>query len=312
VRYARWVITFDDGPLPTDLYEIDRANPAAALDPLAQVLDVLATYPAGRVPATFYVRGPAYPWRTPPPTWLFRDGLRMIRRADARHEIGLHCLRHDPALWFYWWLHPWQRIMRDLDGALAFFGALPGAEPMVRFRPPYGRGGPGGRIWARRNGYAYHLWDLDSEDWLHHLGPNLLRMRAYQQDVQAEQHRLYISDRLRRWLPRIISDRQAREILFHVSRRTAGYLSSLLDVIVDVSRRCGYEPLFVPAARAPAPGWPPANKQRSSAASAAEERSCWSHDKEVSSGITAACGTTPRPGTGGENCRAPASGILSA
>ncbi len=247
MKPARWAITFDDGPLPADLYEIDDADPELALQPLSEILETLSTYAEGPVPATFFLRGPMYPWTAPPPRSVFEAGVHQIEEADALHQIGLHCNRHDPDLWFHWWLRLWSEIAQDLDDGEAFFRPML-TRPMSRFRPPYGAGGPAGVIWASQHNYAYHRWDVDSEDWRHHRDAISLGLGAYEQDTDVETHFEHIRDLLTFWTPLVISERTPREILLHVSHRTAGYLGRILDVICTVTRQLGFEPRFVPPA----------------------------------------------------------------
>jgi peptidoglycan/xylan/chitin deacetylase (PgdA/CDA1 family) len=234
---AEWILTFDDGPLPADVVKAEGLTDGQLLDPLKRIIAALADHPEGPMPAVFFVRGPAYPWPSPPPKRIFRKGIQMI--LEAGHHVGIHCHRHDPDLW-WGWLFRGPEIHDDLDRCVAYFEPLVG-RPMTTFRPPYGQGGFPAFQWAAQQGIKYHLVDLDPEDWRHHPDARLLRRFVNAPQRHLRHMRAELDAKL--WMHTLRPG--ARDVLFHVSIRTADFLPRLLDHIVELTRRLGRTPRFV-------------------------------------------------------------------
>jgi len=240
---AEWILTFDDGPLPSDIVDYDASDPNAGdelLAPLDSIVSKLRDHPAGPIPAVFFLRGPGYPWKPgrKPPKALFARGVRMI--LDAGHAVGIHCFKHDPELWWNW-LFTAERIQRDLDRCVDYFSSmLPGR--MTVFRPPYGQGGPPGVAWARRHRVRHRRWDMDTEDWLHHADAADFA-RRFENDPDG--HLRHIVDSLPVKMLVHTFWPGANDFLLHVSVRTASYLDRILDRICEVTRLQGHEPAFV-------------------------------------------------------------------
>lgn len=72
---AEWILTFDDGPLPSDVVSAEQLSDDDLLGPLRAILKTLKEHPDGPIPAVFYLRGPAYPWSTPPSQSLIERKL---------------------------------------------------------------------------------------------------------------------------------------------------------------------------------------------------------------------------------------------
>ena len=233
---VEWILTFDDGPLAADVVDATGLSREELLRPLDQTLDTLATHPDGPIKAVFFVRGPAYPWPTPPPDSAFATGIDRIRHKG--HVIGLHAYRHDPELWWNW-LSRGAEIREDLDRCKAYFEPMVGADITV-FRPPYGQGGIPAFDWARAHNVKHQLVDVDTKDWKHH---HDALSRRWENDPQG--HLDYMIDSLpgRMWFHTLWPG--ANDILFHVSERTAGFLGSLIDRVSEVTRMLGHEPKYV-------------------------------------------------------------------
>lgn len=234
---SEWVLTFDDGPLPADFTTQDGRSDAEMLQPLADILAVLRSHLSAPIPAVFFLRGPAYPWPTPPPSALMQSGLQMMERDG--HFLGLHCYKHDPDMWWGWPLTA-NQIWADLDACLPYFAALT-AQSLSCFRPPYGQGGLSALSWAIENRRRFHRWDVDSEDWLHH--PDAGWLRQFVDDAAA--HRAYILSTLPNKLVFHAHWPGANDVLLHVSERTAAALPDIIDCICETTRRERHEPVFV-------------------------------------------------------------------
>jgi peptidoglycan-N-acetylglucosamine deacetylase len=131
VQDASVVLTFDDGPDP-------RFTPL--------VLDVLA---AAGVRATFFCVG--------------RRALAspdIVRRAAAEgHAIGSHTLTHADLSA----LGPRAALAEVRRGRAAVADAL--GAPVDRFRAPFGRLGPSGRLALLVAGLRHEGWDVDPADY---------------------------------------------------------------------------------------------------------------------------------------------------
>ncbi len=233
---AEWILTFDDGPLAADMVDATGLSDAELLTPLDQILETLATHPEGPIKAVFFVRGPAYPWPTPPPDSAFQKGIDRI--LDEGHFIGLHAYRHDPELWWNW-LTRAPEITEDLDRCRAYFEPMVGADITV-FRPPYGQGGIPAFDWAQENNVKYHLMDVDTEDWKHH--PDGLNLLWENDPVGHLDYMLHFLPS-KMWFHTLSPG--ANDILFHVSERTAGFLDRLIERVSEATRLLGHEPKYV-------------------------------------------------------------------
>ncbi len=239
---AEWIITFEDGPLRTDVEfdELDTPTDDEWLDPLRRILDTLEAYPDGPIPAVFFLRGPGYPWtenKRPSPS-LFRQGVDMIL-ASGRHHTAIHCFAHDPDLWWGWPLRG-PEIREDLERCVEYFTPmLP--KPMTAFRPPFGQGGPPGVAWANEKRIRHHRWDIDTDDWLHHPDAGLLR--SFKDDPVGHLAHILRSLPSKMWLHALWPG--ANDVLLHVSQRTADSLPKILDQMCEVTRRLNLEPKFV-------------------------------------------------------------------
>ncbi len=242
MRPAEWILTFDDGPLPADVTTYQPGDGDALLAPLRSILATLQTHQPHPIPAVFFLRGPAYPWKAGarPPKGLFKRGVRMI--VDAGHLPAIHCYSHDPDLWWNWWVRGGD-IHHDLDRCVEYFGGMV-PEPLRVFRPPYGQGGLAGWSWAVGHQIRHRRWDIDTEDWLHH--PDVAPiLRRFADDQEAGAHLAHILQVLpaRMWMHTMWPG--ANDFLLHVSRRTADHLPAIIDRIVDVTRAQNHEPQFV-------------------------------------------------------------------
>ena len=233
---AEWILTFDDGPLPSDVEKAEGVSDEELLDPLKRILEALKTHPDGPIPAVFFVRGPGYPWRDPPAKRIFERGVRMM--LDAGHRVGIHCYRHDPKLW-WGWMSPESNIKEDLDQCVEYFEPMLD-EPMTAFRPPYGQGGFPAFQWAAEHDIKYHLVDVDTKDWRHH--PDALFPR-WVDDPGGHLNHMLNSLMHRMWFHTLSSG--ANDILFHVSDRTACFLPLIVDKISEVTRQLGHRPEYV-------------------------------------------------------------------
>jgi len=236
---AEWILTFDDGPLPGDQTTWTPGQEDALLEPLAAILDVLETHPAGPIPAVFYLRGKVYPWGADAPLDdVIRRGVDMI--VQAGHPTALHCNSHNPDLWFGWLLRA-PEIYSDLNAGVEYFTPmLP--QPMTAFRPPYGQGGLAGTSWAVLHRFRWRTWDIDSEDWLHHPDVSPL-IRRYEDD--PDEHLEHILEALPVRMLWHTFWPGANDFLFHVSVRTASYLNTIIDGICTTTREFQHEPRFV-------------------------------------------------------------------
>jgi peptidoglycan/xylan/chitin deacetylase (PgdA/CDA1 family) len=236
---AEWIVTFDDGPLPSDVTTWTRGRENDLLKPLRRILKVLREHPRGPIPSVFFLRGPAYPWgRNRPPDEVFRRGVRAIERDG--HAVAVHCFSHNPDLWWNWLLTGSQ-IHRDLDRAVGYFQPM-ARSPLTTFRPPYGQGGLPGVTWAVLRRFKYHRWDVDSEDWLHHPDVDAF-LRRFENDPQA--HLRYILETLplKMWIHTVWPG--PNDVLLHVSERTAGCLDRIIDRVCEVTQAQGHRPQFV-------------------------------------------------------------------
>jgi peptidoglycan-N-acetylglucosamine deacetylase len=131
VQDAAMRLTFDDGPDP-------RYTPL--------VLDALAELGAT---ATFYCVGRrALAWP------------ELVRRIAAEgHAVGSHTMTH-PDLST---LDPLEAIGNIRKGRKAVERAL--GAPVPRFRAPFGRLGPTGKIALAALRLEHDGWDIDAEDW---------------------------------------------------------------------------------------------------------------------------------------------------
>ena len=75
---AEWILTFDDGPLPADVSDADGLTEEQFLAPLTQILHHLRHYGPQPLPAVFYLRGPGFPWTTPPQRCVYARGVDRI------------------------------------------------------------------------------------------------------------------------------------------------------------------------------------------------------------------------------------------
>ena len=232
---AEWILTFDDGPLPADVVRAEGLSEDELLGPLRAILKALKEHPDGPMPAVFYLRGPAYPWNTPPPKSLFERGIAEI--LGAGHRLGIHCFKHDPTLWWGWAFRG-AEIKEDLRLCREYFEPMSG--PLTVFRPPYGQGGIPAFDWAREHRIQYHRWDVDTKDWRHH--PDALFGR-WENDPGA--HLIHILNSLpsEMWFHTMFSG--ANDILLHVSIRTARFLPQIIDGISKATRNLGRQPKYV-------------------------------------------------------------------
>ncbi|MBI4716565.1 MAG: polysaccharide deacetylase family protein [Planctomycetes bacterium] len=235
---AEWIITFDDGPLPADITTLDNHPGEQSLDALRRILETLRTHPRGPIPAVFYLRGPAYPWPQRPPLsdTLFETGVRMM--LDAGHYVGVHAHRHDPDLWWNW-ISRGSDIEKDLDTCVDYFAPKVG-KPLTVFRPPYGQGGLPAMLWAKRNHIRYHWTDLDPQDYLHH--PDAQPAPIFVNDAQGHLEYMLAALPIKMLDDLLVSS--PRDVLFHVSVRTADHLRQVLDKICEVSLAFGKQPVF--------------------------------------------------------------------
>jgi peptidoglycan/xylan/chitin deacetylase (PgdA/CDA1 family) len=233
---ADWILTFDDGPLPADITDLSAHPDGQALAPLKRIIEILGSHSDGPIPAVFFLRGPAFPWKPEPPRELFEQGVRMI--LDAGHFVGLHCHRHDPRLWWSWALRG-SDIRRDLDRCVEYFTPMVGAA-MTCFRPPYGQGGGAARRWADTNRIRYHLMDVDTQDWLHHPDNRILPLfRRNPSRHLAHMMRIIPLNMYYHMGP------AANDVLLHVSFRTADHLTHIIECIVKTSESHGRRARFV-------------------------------------------------------------------
>ena len=242
MRKAEWILTFDDGPLPSDITAYRQGQDERLLAPIKSIIETLANHLPEPVPAVFFLRGPGFPWKKgkKPPKKLFRQGVKII--LEAGHHPAIHCYSHDPDLWWNWWLHG-DKIHRDLDSCVSFFsGMVPDA--MRVFRPPYGQGGLAGAAWAVENNVRHRRWDIDTDDWLHHPDVGIF-LRRFVRKNQAGAHLKHIRNSLplKMWIHTVWPG--ANDFLLHVSVRTAQNLPKILDSIVQVTRKQNHEPRFV-------------------------------------------------------------------
>lgn len=242
-KTANWIITFDDGPLPAD-QPTWTTNEDELLQPLKSILDTLAKFQSQPITAVFYMRGPQYPWadlHMPAPTPSdFKNGMRLI--IEAGHYAGLHCFSHNPDRWRT--LFPVkQTILQDLSDGLNFFGQF--GLPMTHaMRAPYGGFTPAIDKWAEKwcgsNGYLYHEWALDTYDWLHHPDNPI---PLFVDDAQG--HLDFCRTHLKIYAPWEMGPKsRERDVLMHVSKRTAANLPEILECLVQVSEIWGFRPRF--------------------------------------------------------------------
>ncbi len=236
---ADWILTFDDGPLAADLvsWNFDARE---LLGPLNSILATLRTYRAQPLKAVFYLRGPGYPWMKDglpvPPDAVFAEGLRAIA-ADG-HVLALHCYSHDPDI--YRRLLPKKvDVYADADRAVQFFSQF-GITITKLFRPPYGGGGQEARAWARDRRYRYHHWVLDSVDWVHH--PDAIPP-LFVNDPAAHLFHACLNLRIQGTRELLFGPRN-KDVLFHVSQRTALHLREYLDTLSETTQAFGSQPEF--------------------------------------------------------------------
>lgn len=242
MRTAEWILTFDDGPLPSDVTSFKQGQGDKLLDPLRSILATLESHQPKPISAVFFLRGPAYPWAVgnKPPKSLFRRGVEMLLAAD--HFPALHCYSHDPKLWWNWWVNE-DKIHADLDRCLRYFTELAN-QPIELFRPPYGQGGSAGEKWAKANGIRHRRWDIDTDDWLHH--PDVEKIfRRFVKKGEASDHLEHIRSVLPWRMALHTLWPGANDFLLHVSKRTAQNLPGILDAIVEFTRDWQHEPEFV-------------------------------------------------------------------
>lgn len=247
-KTANWIITFDDGPLPADKPTWD-SDERELLGPLQSILDTLAQFQPAPITAVFYMRGPQFPWVDQglpvPSNALLAEGMGRI--VAAGHYAAVHCYSHNPDLWRT--LLPDEgKVKGDLDQALALFSSF--GHPLTQgLRVPYGAVTPAvetwANEWAENNGFLYHEWALDSYDWLHH--PDCLPP-LYVNDSPG--HLDFCRLHLNLYAPWEMGPQsRQKDVLMHISARTALHLPALLDCLVRVSGTWGFQPRFdVPAA----------------------------------------------------------------
>lgn len=232
---AEWILTFDDGPLPSDVVSTEGLSEDELLAPLEAILKALNEHEDGPIPAVFYLRGPAYPWTTPPPKSVFERGIEFI--LNDGHRVALHCFRHDPNLW-WGWLTRSAKIKEDLDRGLEYFEPITGK--LTAFRPPYGQGGIPAFDWAREHNIRHHLMDVDTKDWRHH--PDAL-FRRWVDDPGGHLFHILNSLPSEMWFHTLWPG--ANDVLLHVSVRTAGFLPQIIDRISKSTRDLFHEPKYV-------------------------------------------------------------------
>lgn len=246
-KTANWIITFDDGPLPADkpTWESDELE---LLGPLQHILDTLAQFQPAPITAVFYLRGPQFPWvdqgLPAPSNALLAEGTGRI--VAAGHFAAVHCYSHNPDLWRTL-LPDEANVKGDLDQAAALFSSF--GQPLTRVvRVPYGAATPAVETWAREwaegHGFLYHEWALDMYDWLHH--PDCLPP-LYVNDPEG--HRAFSRLHVNLYAPWEMAPKsREKDVLLHVSERTAEHLPALLDHLVCVSEVWGCRPRFeIPA-----------------------------------------------------------------
>lgn len=230
-RIANWILTFDDGPLPSDLATWTVAEPEL-LDPLSSILQTLSQE---GIQAVFYLRGPQFPWLDQglprPSDALFATGVQMI--TSAGHHAAVHCFSHNPALWRT--LVPDKTALQaDLDAANQYFGQF--GFPLAPIcRLPYGgfslAAELAGKDWCRANGLGYREWSLDPQDWLHH-PDNTLPLHTGDAAGHLELMRWNIALNAP-WHMAPASRR--KDVLLHVSHRTATHLPALINQLRQTS-----------------------------------------------------------------------------
>jgi peptidoglycan/xylan/chitin deacetylase (PgdA/CDA1 family) len=228
------VLTFDDGPLPADRPE-DATEIDELLAPLRAILDALAD---ARARGVFFVSAGGIDAGDHDLLNAFGRGLVEIHAAG--HVLGYHASRHEPSVWMPVGTPPQIALAgmsRDLDelqsiidDALGLY-ALPQAMLFAPvFRQPYGGGvlfqGPG-RTAARRRGWVYRGYAIDSGDWTGHADapPAVVARLPVFDDVA---HERFTRERLRSGVAST-ADRAVVDVLFHVNRFTARRLPDWLD-----------------------------------------------------------------------------------
>jgi hypothetical protein len=145
-----------------------------------------------------------------------------------------------------WWRWPltFSEIVTDLDTCLSYFTGLVPGQAFRMLRPPYGQGGLAVWSWADQQHRRVRLWSVDSEDWRHH--PDAQPCPMYEADPDG--HLKHIQDILRWRIALYLPLDDSNDILLHVSERTAGYLGSIIDTIVEATKARDAQPTFaVPA-----------------------------------------------------------------
>lgn len=236
---TEWILTFDDGPLPADVSDVAGLTDEQLLAPLVKILHHLRRYGPQPLQAVFYLRGPGFPWNTPPRRCVYARGVERI--LAERHHVGIHCYNHDPHIW---WNSAARRdgVIRDLDRWVEYFQPML-TEPVRVLRPAYGACEQVIQDWAEQNGVRVHMWDMDTQDWVHHDDATVQSFVD-----EPEDHLRHIRETIGEFI-RPTENCRGGDILMHVSKRTADHLPEILDCIAGATRSCGQEPRFhVPSA----------------------------------------------------------------
>ncbi|MGE0479892.1 MAG: polysaccharide deacetylase family protein [Phycisphaerae bacterium] len=249
------VLTFDDGPLPADVAQIDAPLDSDAL--LAPLRDILATLHARHLPAVFFVQGPR--------TTAAADALRavyaeaLVEIHAAGHVAGYHGFAPDPPVWIQPLTPPVLAagaMSRDLDRLVAYLDAALAPTGVGReqvfapvFRQPFGGAGvsrSAGVLAAAARGWTYRGFALDSTDWIVNADAPLALLGI--DELTAESAAARVAERLARAAHRP-RDGRIVDVLFHVNHLTATHLDAWLDVLMDAFESAdGAPPIFdVPA-----------------------------------------------------------------